>query len=63
MGLCGNNDNTKDNDFMGETKAAMSDGQEFATFYSCSSSTYTELTSKTNDVSLFLLKKSFFDLN
>ena len=42
VGLCGNNDRSKDNDFMGKNGAGMSP-EEFVEFYSCHNADLVEL--------------------
>ena len=51
LGLCGNNDNFKDNDFMGRNRASMS-CQEFIQLYSCRNAMLFELAQR-NQVSRF----------
>ena len=43
LGLCGNNDKHKDNDFMGRNQAGMS-AEEFIQFYACHNADLSELT-------------------
>ena len=52
LGLCGNNDNAKDNDFMGRNQAAMSP-EEFIEFYACHNADLSEL-NPNNHVSIYV---------
>ena len=50
VGLCGNNDNSKDDDFMGKNGASMS-SDEYIELYGCHNAIITELVPNTQTVS------------
>ena len=53
LGLCGNDDSVKDNDFMGRNKAAMQP-QTFIRFFSCQNAALVEL-NPSNHVSIIFI--------